>query len=114
VFYIGIVNIDQDVAHVAVAIHIGFKCMFRLFHLYVASISLDTAKINLDVAYIGMVASVFRCFQLLHTYVSRVSSGCCIYFAMVVHVFLSDICFKCFIRILYIFCNGCTCVSLVF
>jgi hypothetical protein len=62
VFYISVVNIDQDVAHVTLAIYIGFKCMFGLFHLlqtYVASVSLDITKVNLDVAYISMVASVY-------------------------------------------------------
>jgi hypothetical protein len=42
VFYIGVAKIDRDVAHVAVAIHICFKCMFQLFHLsrtYVVSVS---------------------------------------------------------------------------
>jgi hypothetical protein len=41
-FYIGVAKIDRDVAHVVVAIHICFKCMFQLFHLsqtYVVSVS---------------------------------------------------------------------------
>jgi hypothetical protein len=41
VFYIDVVKVDRDVAHVAMAIHICFKCMFPMFYLfqtYVASI----------------------------------------------------------------------------
>jgi hypothetical protein len=41
VFHIGIAKVDQDVTkvdrdvtHVAIAIHIRFKCMFQMFHLY--------------------------------------------------------------------------------
>ena len=34
VFYIGVAKIDRDVAHVAMAIHVCFKCMFRLFNLF--------------------------------------------------------------------------------
>jgi hypothetical protein len=33
-FYIDIAKIDQDVAHVAMAIHICFNCMFQMFHLF--------------------------------------------------------------------------------
>jgi hypothetical protein len=53
-------------------------------------------------------AYVFKCFKLLQMYVSSVSSGCCIYFAMVRTCFsgISDIyckCFSCFGRILQVF-----------
>jgi hypothetical protein len=41
VLYINVANVnrdvaklDQDVAHVAMAIHICFSCMFQIFHLY--------------------------------------------------------------------------------
>jgi hypothetical protein len=39
--YIGVENVDQDIAHVAMAIHVRFKCVFQMFHLfqtYVASV----------------------------------------------------------------------------
>jgi hypothetical protein len=53
-------------------------------------------------------AYVFKCFQLLQTYVLSISSGCCIYFAMVRMCFsaISDIyckCFSCFGRMLQVF-----------
>ena len=53
-------------------------------------------------------AYVFKCFKLLQTCVSSVSSGCCIYFAMV-HTCFSGIldiyckCFSCFRRMLQVF-----------
>jgi hypothetical protein len=34
VFYIGVAKVDQDVAHVAVATHVCFKCMFQIFQLF--------------------------------------------------------------------------------
>jgi hypothetical protein len=41
VFHIDVAKVDQDVAHVAMAIHVCFKCRFQMFHLfqtYVASV----------------------------------------------------------------------------
>jgi hypothetical protein len=41
VFHISVANVDRDVAkvdrnvaHVAMAMHVCFKCMFQMFHLY--------------------------------------------------------------------------------
>jgi hypothetical protein len=41
---------------------------------------------------------MFQLFQMFHTYVASVLSGCCICFAMAVNVFpgISDVCCKCF------------------
>jgi hypothetical protein len=42
VLFIDVVKVDQDVAHVAMAIHVRFRCIFEMFHLfqmYVASVS---------------------------------------------------------------------------
>ena len=39
--YIDVAKVDRDVAHVVMAIHICFKCMFQKFYLfqtYVASV----------------------------------------------------------------------------
>ena len=39
--YIDVAKVDRDVAHVGMAIHVCFKCMFQMFHLvqtYVASV----------------------------------------------------------------------------
>jgi hypothetical protein len=34
VFHIGVANVDWDVAHVAMAIHVCFKRRFQIFHLF--------------------------------------------------------------------------------
>jgi len=34
VFYIIVAKVDRDVADVAMAIHICFKCIFQMFHLF--------------------------------------------------------------------------------
>ena len=72
-FCIGVAKVERYVAHVAMAMHICFKCMFQMFHLYqtYVAIHLDVVKVDLDVAYTCM-------FQVFHTSVASVSSGCCI------------------------------------
>jgi len=110
VFRIGVANVDRDVAQVAMAIHVCFKCMFQMFHLYqtyVARFSSGCCK-SRSGCYVYMhIASVFfkyfRCFILL---CASVSSGCCIclqWFSNVFQAFsqvFSDACFKCFICLL--------------
>jgi hypothetical protein len=60
---------------------ICFTRMLQVVHLAIV-------KVDLDVAYICMVASLcFKCFQLLQTNISSVLYGCYIYFAMTIHVF---------------------------
>jgi hypothetical protein len=47
VFYIDVVKADRDVAHVAMVIHVCFKCRFQMFHLfqtYVESVSSGCCK----------------------------------------------------------------------
>jgi hypothetical protein len=75
-------KVDRDVAHVAMAIHICFKCMFQMFHMF---------------------------FQ---TFVLNVSSRCCICFTCMLQVFYLDVVYvcksfqalcKCFIRMLQMF-----------
>jgi hypothetical protein len=34
VFYMDIAKVDKDVAYVAMAIYVCFKCMFQMFHLF--------------------------------------------------------------------------------
>ena len=66
VFHTDVAKVDRDAAHVVIAIHVCFKYMFQMFHLFQRN-----------------VASVLsRCCK------SR--SRCCIY----MHV--ASICFKCF------------------
>jgi hypothetical protein len=73
--------------------------MFHLFYMYVTSVSLDVAKVDLDVAYIC------KCFRGFHIYVASVSSKCLYMFALATHMFssffdvftsVSDVCYKCF------------------
>ena len=78
----GFAKVDRDVAYVAMVMHVCFKCMFKMFHLYqtyVASVFSDIAKVDLDVAYTYMlqayISSIFKYF--IHMFTS-VSSGCCI------------------------------------
>jgi hypothetical protein len=102
VFYISVAKVDWDVAHIAMAIHVCFKCMFQLFRLFqtcVVSVSSGCCKSRSECCIYMHVASVcFNCSQLFQTYVLRVLSGCCIYFAMVTHIF-----FRCFRRMLQMF-----------
>ena len=75
--YIDVAKVNWNVAHVIMAIHVCFKCMFQMFHLFqtnVACFFLNVAKVDLDVAYICMlqayVSSVFRCFIRMFASVS--------------------------------------------
>jgi hypothetical protein len=69
VFHMNVAKVDRDVA---MAIHICYKRMFQMFHLFQV-----------------YVASVFIwMLQMFHTYVTSVLSRCCICFAMTFQVFL--------------------------
>jgi hypothetical protein len=39
VFCIGVAKVDWNVVHVAMAMHVCFKCMFQMFHLYVTYVA---------------------------------------------------------------------------
>jgi hypothetical protein len=80
VLYINVVKVDRDIAHVVMAIHVCFKCMFQIFIYSKRMLQvfyLDVTKVDLDVAYTCMlpayVSSVFRCFT--HIFAS-ISSRC--------------------------------------
>jgi hypothetical protein len=114
VFYIGVVKIDRDIAHVAMTIYACFKCMLQRFHLfqaYVASVLFECCKsrpiwmLHIYACCKRMFSSVFNCFkrmfqtfyldvayilQLLHTWFSGVLNVCCK-------------CFSCFGRMLQVF-----------
>jgi hypothetical protein len=77
---IDIAKVDQNVEHVAMTIHIFFKCLRCMFQVFL----LDAAKVDLNVAYTFM----------LQSYVSSDSYIYC----------------KCFIWMLHMFYNGYTCV----
>jgi hypothetical protein len=88
--YIDVAKVDRDIAHVILAIHVYFKCMFQMFHLFQTYVVfyVDVAKVDVDVEYTYMLqACVFKCFQVFHTYVCK----CFIY---MLHMFVMV--FKCF------------------
>jgi hypothetical protein len=61
VFYIGVAKIDRDIAHAAMALHVCFKCMFQLFHLfqtYVANASSGCCKSRSERSIYMHVASI--------------------------------------------------------
>jgi hypothetical protein len=128
VFYIGVAKVDQDVAHVAMATHVCFKCMFQMFHLfqtpgdvalkaqveniYISSVSevrykFSVVKVDRDVAHVAMATHVC----------SSVRSKCFICFRCMLEVFYLNVakvdldvaytcmlqayvfkCFRCFIH----------------
>jgi hypothetical protein len=57
VFHVDIAKVDQDVAYVAMAIHVYWKRLFQMFYLF------------------------------LQTYVANVLFGCCICFTYMLQVF---------------------------
>ena len=64
-FYIDVAKVDQDVAYVAMVVHVYCKCLLPMFHqffqMYVASV------------FIWML-------HMFHTYVASVLSRCCVCF----------------------------------
>jgi hypothetical protein len=62
-FYIDVAKVDQDVAYIAIVVHVCYKCLLPMFHLcfwmYVTSV------------FIWML-------HMFHTYVACVLSGCCV------------------------------------
>jgi hypothetical protein len=97
VFYIDVVKVDQDVAHVAMVFSslcpkyfIYFRCILQVFHL-------DVAKIDLDVAYTCKYKVCFKYFWF-----SYVRCKC--------FPGVSDVCYKCFNcfeRMLQVFLSRC-------
>jgi hypothetical protein len=108
VFHINIAKVDQDVAHVAMTIHICFKCRFQMFHLfqiYVVSVSFGCCKSRFGCCIYMQVFRMFsyvycKCFHL------DVCNGCTRgfkFFLMFLQVFqtniasvstVSDVCYK--------------------
>jgi hypothetical protein len=86
VFCIDVAKVDQDIAYVAMVIHVSYKRLFQMFHLF---FSYACCKCYLDVPYISHI-----CLQVFL---------CCICCAMTFQVFLGvfasvlDACFNCFI-----------------
>jgi hypothetical protein len=92
VFYINVVKVDRDVAHVAMmflsvcpkcfssVLDVCCKCFIWMLHIH------------------ACCKHIFQVFHVSHTYVVSILSGCCIYFAMATNVFsgVSNVCCKCF------------------
>jgi hypothetical protein len=73
-----VAKVDQDVAHVAIAMHIYLKCIFQMFH-FVSNVCCkcfsNVAKVDLEVSCTASVCfKCSRCFIRL----LQVSSECCI------------------------------------
>ena len=108
VLYIDVAKVDRDVAHVVMAIHVCFKCMFQMFHLfqtYVASVLSGCCKsttgccIYIHACYKHMFLSVsYKCLQVFHVYVVYVCNGFQVFSGVFASV--SYDCFKCFIYLL--------------
>jgi hypothetical protein len=78
VFQMDVAKVDQDVAYVAMVVHVCCKRLSPMFHLFF--------KRMLQVC-------LFGCCIQFYPYVTSVLSGCCIS----VFASVSDACFKCFI-----------------
>jgi hypothetical protein len=65
VFHLDVAKVDCDVAHVAIAIDVCFKCMFQTFHLF------------------------------FHTFIASISYGCCICFICMLQLFYLDVAYVC-------------------
>jgi hypothetical protein len=92
VLYIFVVKVDLNVAHVIMAIHVCFKCMFQMFHLfqmYVVSVLSGCCKNRSRCCIYMHFASI--CFSSVFRYFIRmfasVSSGCCIFLQWFSNVF---------------------------
>jgi hypothetical protein len=104
VFHANVAKVDQDVAHVAIVVHICCKLMFPPFHLFFPDVRCKC--VYLDVAYVSHIYC--KCFiymlHMFHIYIVNVLSTCCICFTMAFkcfYVFLqvfylpSDVCYNC-------------------
>jgi hypothetical protein len=72
VFHLDVAKLDQDVAYVAMVVHVYCKLLFQRFICFFRRM---------------LQVCLSRCCICFHTYVTNILSGCCIWFAMV---------FKCF------------------
>jgi hypothetical protein len=70
VFHLGIAKVDRNVAHVAVAIHVCFKCVLNVSSRF-PNVCLQVFQ--LDVAY---VFTHMKCFQVFFASVSYACFEC--------------------------------------
>jgi hypothetical protein len=72
VFRMNVAKVDQDVAYVAIGVHLCCKHLSPMFHLFF--------RYLLQVCFIWML-------HMVHTYIASVLFGCCVCFAMATDVF---------------------------
>jgi hypothetical protein len=95
VFRIGVARVDQNIAHVAMTMHVCFKC----FHLNVTKKNRSGCYI-----YVHVVSVYFKCFMCFRTSVASVSSRCCIclqWISSVTHVSNVSFVFLCMLQQLH-------------
>jgi hypothetical protein len=106
VLYIDVAKVDRDIAHVLMAIHVCFKCMLQMLHLfqtYVASVLSRCCKSRFGCCiYMHVVSICFRCFIRMLQEFHLDAADVCNDFQVFSCVFasISDDCFKCFIYLL--------------
>ena len=95
--YINVAKVDRDIAHVVMVIHVCFKCMLQMFHLfqtYVASVLSGCCKNRSRCCIYMHVANI--CFKVF----SGVSYVCLQVFHLdVVHVCNDFKCFQAFSQV---------------
>jgi hypothetical protein len=77
VIHMNVAKVDQDVAHVAAAVHVCCKHLFQIFHLFF------------------FIRILQVCLFWNVVYISHI---CCICFILMLHMFCNDI-FKCFLQV---------------
>jgi len=66
VLYIDVAKVNQDDAHVVMAIHVSFKCIFQMFYLFQTNVASVLSEYCI---YMHVASICFKCFQVFHTYV---------------------------------------------
>jgi hypothetical protein len=86
VLYINIVKVDLNVTHIIIAIHVCFKYMFKIFHLFQTNVInvLSECYKSISRCYIAYVSSILRCFIRI---LASVTSGYCICLQWFLNVF---------------------------
>jgi hypothetical protein len=78
VLHMDIGKVDRDVAHIAIAIHVCCKRLFKVYHLFFRRITY-------------VVSVLFGCCICFHTNVASVCSKCFIHFTCMLQVFYLDV-----------------------
>jgi hypothetical protein len=100
VFHTDVAKVDHDAVHVVMAIHVCFKYMLQMFHLFQTNVA---SVLSGRYIYMHVASICFKCFSVFHTYICKHFILTLHMFAMVFKCFwdvfasVSDACFKCFI-----------------